>query len=101
MWPPGGEFVHVNWKKGSLLPEGWYHAHFTTSLQAARHLALRRGLRGIGPLWLPTLSERESRNQLEYEEEPLEVRALYEAELNKESVPLRMPQIKKGISMAD
>jgi gentisate 1,2-dioxygenase len=97
MWPPGGEFVRVNWKKGSLLvpPEGWYHAHFTTSAQAARHLALRRGLRGIGPLWLPTLSEHEGGNQLEHEDEPLEVRAIYEAELIKEGVTLRMPPIKK------
>src|SRR3989337_23988 len=45
MWPPDGDFVRVNWRKGSLLvpPEGWYHHHFTTSREAARHLALRRG----------------------------------------------------------
>ena len=103
MWPPGGEFVRVDWGKGSLLvpPEGWYHAHFTTSSQAARHLALRRGFRGIGPLWLPTLSEREGGNQLEYEDEPSEVRALYESELKKEGVPLRMQPIKKEYRSAD
>jgi cupin superfamily acireductone dioxygenase involved in methionine salvage len=103
MWPPGGEFVRVNWQKGSLLvpPEGWYHAHFTTSPHAARHLALRRGLRGIGQLWLPTLSEREGGNQLEHEDEPSDVRAFYEAELIKEGVPLRMPPIKKGTSIGN
>jgi hypothetical protein len=30
---------------------------------------------------------------LEHEDEPPEIRALYEAELKKEGIPLRMPQI--------
>ena len=49
MWP-GGKFVRVDWKPGSLLvpPEGWYHHHFTTSKEPARHLALRRGFRQVG-----------------------------------------------------
>ena len=96
MWPPGGKFVRVDWEKGSLLvpPEGWYHHHFTTSREAARHLALRRGLRGVGPTWLPSVSEHEGGHMLEHEDEPPEIRAMYEAELAKEGVPLRMPPIK-------
>ena len=98
MWPPGGEFVRVNWKWGSLLvpPEGWYHHHFTTSREAARHLALRRGLRGVGFPWLASVSEHEGGNMLEHEDEPPEIRAMYEAELAKEGIPLRMGPIKRS-----
>jgi uncharacterized RmlC-like cupin family protein len=92
MWPPGGKFVRVDWKPGSLLvpPEGWYHHHFTTSREPARHLALRRGLRQVGYPWRPNLSEHEGGHLLEHEDEPPEIRAMYEAELAKEGVPFRM-----------
>ena len=102
MWPPGGEFVRVDWRKGSLLvpPEGWYHHHFTTSREAARHLALRRGLRGVGMPWLPNVSEHEGGNLLEHEDEPAEIRALYEADLAKEGVPLRMKPVARAGSIA-
>ncbi len=97
MWPPGGDFVRVDWRKGSLLvpPEGWYHHHFTTSREAARHLALRRGLRGVGMPWLAAVSEHEGGNMLEHEDEPPEIRAMYEAELAKERIPLRMKPIER------
>jgi gentisate 1,2-dioxygenase len=100
MWPPGGDVVRVDWRKGSLLvpPEGWYHHHFTTSAQPARHLALRRGLRGVGPLWLPTLSEHEGGHQVEHEDEPPEIRKMYEADLAKEGIPLRMEPVKRPAS---
>jgi len=89
--------VRVDWKKGSLLvpPEGWYHHHFTTSRDAARHLALRRGLRGIGVNWLPSVSERDGGHMLEHEDEPPEIRVMYEAELAKEGVQFLMPPIKR------
>jgi uncharacterized RmlC-like cupin family protein len=95
MWQPGGKFVRVDWKPGSLLvpPEGWYHHHFTTSKEPARHLALRRGLRQVGHPWRPNLSEREGGHLLEHEDEPPEIRAMYEAELKKEGIPLRMRPI--------
>ncbi len=97
MWPTGGSFVRVDWRKGSLLvpPEGWYHHHFTTSREAARHLALRRGLRGVGIPWLPNVSEREGGHLLEHEDEPPEIRAMYEAELAKEGIPLRMGPVRQ------
>jgi len=100
MWPPGGDVVSVDWRKGSLLvpPEGWYHHHFTTSAQPARHLALRRGLRGVGPLWLPTLSEHEGGHQVEHEDESPEIRKMYEADLAKEGIPLRMEPVKRPAS---
>ena len=92
-----GDFVRVNWKRESVLvpPESWYQHHFTTSREAARHLALRRGLRGVGIPWLPAMSEHDGGNMLEHEDEPPEIRAMYEAELAKEGVPLRMRPIQR------
>ena len=97
MWPPGGPFVRFDWRKGSLFvpPEGWYHSHFTTSKEPARHLALRSGLRGVGTLWLPTVSEKEGGHIMEHEDEPPEVRTMYEADLAKEGIPLMMPPIQR------
>jgi len=97
MWPPGGKFVRFDWKRGSLFvpPEGWFHHHFTTSREAARHLALRRGLRKVGHPWMPTVSQYEGGHLLEHENEPPEIRTMYEEELKKEGVPLRMPPIER------
>jgi len=99
MWPkddPRTEsFVKVDWRKGSLLvlPERWYHSHFTTSAEPGLHLALRRGQRGVGQNYLPTVPEREGGTVMDYEDEPREVRAIYEAELAKTRVACRMPPV--------
>ena len=98
MWPKDpkeGSFVRVNWRKGSLLvpPEEWYHSHFTTSAEAGLHLALRRGQRGVGKNYLATVPEREGGTVMDYEDEPREVRAMYEAALAQEGVPNRMPPV--------
>jgi len=99
MWYPGKEdnMVRIDWQAGSLLvpPEGWYHHHFTTSKEAARHLALRRGLRQVGHPWRPNLREHEGGHLLEYEDEPPKIRAIYETELKKEGIPFRMPTIER------
>lgn len=97
MWPPGGEIVRVDWHKGSLVvpPENWYHHHFTVSPEPARHLALRRGIRGVGPRWLATLSERQGGHLMEHEDEPPIVREMYEAELAKRGVPFQMPPLRR------
>jgi quercetin dioxygenase-like cupin family protein len=93
--PKDGRFVRVDWHKGSLLvpPEGWYHSHFTTSAEPGLHLALRRGQRGVGQRYLPTVPESQGGTVMDYEDEPREVRAIYEAELAKTGVPCRMPPV--------
>jgi uncharacterized RmlC-like cupin family protein len=98
MWHPGKEMVRVDWQPGSLLvpPEGWYHHHFTTSKEPARHLALRRGLRLVGYPWRPNFSEHEGGHLLEHEDEPAEIRAMYEAEMKKAGLPFRMPSVQRA-----
>jgi quercetin dioxygenase-like cupin family protein len=97
MWPKGGPIKRVDWHKGSLFvpPEAWYHSHFTTSKEPGLHLALRRGQRGVGIRYLATTPEREGGTIMDYEDEPPEVRTMYEAELAKEGVPSRMPPVKR------
>ena len=99
MWYPGKEkeMVRIDWQPGSLLvpPEGWYHHHFTVSKEPARHLALRRGLRLVGHPWRPNLSEHEGGHLLEHEDEPPEIRALYESEMKKAGMPFRMPAVQR------
>jgi hypothetical protein len=41
------------------------------------------------------LSEHEGGHLLEHEDEPPEIRAMYEVELKKEGIPLRMPPIER------
>ena len=55
------------------------------------HLALRRGQRGVGTNYLATVPEREGGTVMDYEDEPREVHAIYEAELAKTGVSCRMP----------
>jgi hypothetical protein len=45
--------------------------------------------------WRPNLSEHEDRHLLEHENEPPEIRVMYEAELKKEYIPLRMKPIER------
>jgi uncharacterized RmlC-like cupin family protein len=98
MWPRDGEMVRVDWRPGSMLvpPEGWYHTHCNTGPEPARVLALRRGFRGLGPNWYPTVSTHLGGHQLEYEDEPPELRAMYEAELARRGVPLNMAPIQRA-----
>jgi hypothetical protein len=98
MWPkddPRKEsFVKVDWRKGSLLvpPERWYLPLYDQrGARAASGLA--RGQRGVGQNYLPTVPEREGGTVMDYEDEPREVRAIYEAELAKSGVPCRMPPV--------
>lgn len=92
MWPPKGDRIRIDWQKGSLLvpPEGWYHSHFVTSSEDARHLALRRGLRHVGTTWMPMVSESEGGHMLEHENESSDIRKAYEEELAKEGLELKM-----------
>ena len=63
------------------------------SAEPGLHLALRRGQRGVGQNYLPTVPEREGGTVMDYEDEPREVRAIYEAELAKTRVACRMPPV--------
>jgi oxalate decarboxylase/phosphoglucose isomerase-like protein (cupin superfamily) len=101
----GGQVVEVKWKEGSLYcpPGGWFHQHFNTGPQPARHLAIRFGSRlyPIGFKIAPQNREdgvyidvKQGGTLIGYEDEDPEIRRRYESEMRKTGVPCQMPAVR-------
>lgn len=101
----GEEVVDVAWRQGSLYapPTDWFHQHFNTGREPARHIAIRHGSRlagpGFGPIaprtevpWL-MVSVNEGGSLIEYEDEDPEIRRRYEAALEQAGVAFQMPEM--------
>jgi oxalate decarboxylase/phosphoglucose isomerase-like protein (cupin superfamily) len=100
----GEDVVEVKWKSGSVYcpPGGWFHQHFNTGSQPARHLALRYGSR-IHPLGFKIADKRsedgvyidvkKGGTLIEYGDEDPYIRKHYEGELKKSGVNCEMPKI--------
>lgn len=93
MWVEGwDERVRIDWTPRSMFtpPASWYHQHFNTGSESARYFAMH------GPK-LGTLEEANifdytnPNNQIEYVDEDLIVRELYESELSDTRIDSRMP----------
>jgi oxalate decarboxylase/phosphoglucose isomerase-like protein (cupin superfamily) len=97
-----GEVVEVPWKAGSVYcpPGGWFHQHFNTGAQPARHLALRYGSR-LHPIGFKIADKRSEDGVyidvknggtlIEYADEDPHIRRHYEEEMKKAGVPSAMP----------
>jgi oxalate decarboxylase/phosphoglucose isomerase-like protein (cupin superfamily) len=101
LWEEGKERIRVDWRPGSLFspPEWWYHQHFNTGPEPARYLALRRGGSPEHPLRIgmsgsKSGNEEAGAEQIEYEDEDPEIRAMYERELAQRGIALRMPRFR-------
>jgi len=102
LWLEGQPKKRFDWQRGSLLVPGrmWFHQHFNTGMEPARYLALRwhskkflpgkQFIEGEG-WWY---SVKEGGHQIEYEDEDPEVREMYEQELAKKGIELRMPPVR-------
>ena len=98
------DVVEVKWKAGSVYcpPGGWFHQHFNTGPQPARHLALRYGSR-IHPLGFKIADKRSEDGVyidvkrggtlIEYADEDPDIRKHYEGELRKTGVVCEMPAV--------
>jgi oxalate decarboxylase/phosphoglucose isomerase-like protein (cupin superfamily) len=98
------DVIEVKWKAGSVYcpPGGWFHQHFNTGAQPARHLALRYGSR-IHPIGFKIADKRSEEGVyidvkkggtlIEYADEDPQIRRHYEDELKKTGVPNKMPAI--------
>ena len=100
----GDEVVEVKWKQGSVYcpPGGWFHQHFNTGSQAARHLAVRYGSR-IHPIGFKIadkrsedgvyISVKQGGTLIEYAEEDPHIRKQFEEEMKKNGVATQMPAL--------
>ncbi len=105
------QVVEVKWKAGSVYcpPNHWFHQHFNTGPEPARHLAVRyggklfpMGVKVAGRFMMqgedsePYTSVRDGGTLIEYEDEDPEIRRRYEDELKGFGVPCHMPEIKRA-----
>jgi oxalate decarboxylase/phosphoglucose isomerase-like protein (cupin superfamily) len=100
----GDEVVEVKWKQGSVYcpPGGWFHQHFNTGAQAARHLAVRYGSR-IHPIGFKIadkrsedgvyISVKQGGTLIDYTDEDPQIRKHYEEEMKKNGVASQMPAV--------
>ncbi|HEY1374035.1 MAG TPA: hypothetical protein VGH50_16300 [Candidatus Binatia bacterium] len=101
----GGEVVEVKWKEGSVYcpPGGWFHQHFNTGPNSARHLAVRYGSR-LHPIGFKIadkrsedgvyISVKDGGTLINYEDEDPYIRKHYEDEMKRTGVPCEMPPVR-------
>lgn len=98
------EVIEVPWGRGSLYspPSEWFHQHFNTGAEPARHLAIRGGNPFSGAILGSNVLEsnnnptaidiKEGGTLLEYEDEDPQVRLRYQEALRSKGVPFAMPE---------
>ena len=94
------QVMKVEWGPRSIYtpPQNWYHAHFNTGSEPARHIAVYRSLtqRGSyveGDNFRILMSSREGGNVLDYEDEDPQIRQRFIEDLKKEGVECVMPPV--------
>jgi oxalate decarboxylase/phosphoglucose isomerase-like protein (cupin superfamily) len=82
MWSEGDEPIRYDWQIGTLIvpPNAVYHQHFNTGPTPARYLAFKapnpqRNSQGVPTAWI---SRREGGTQVDYADESLAVRRMFE-----------------------
>jgi mannose-6-phosphate isomerase-like protein (cupin superfamily) len=94
--------VRVDWKDGTLFvpPDRWFHQHFNTGATPAKYMATTwiggkywvKALGGGGRTHrLNTISFHHGGNMIDYGDEDPAVRSMFEEELKKNGVEVRMP----------
>lgn len=95
MWADGQEPTRYEWQVGTLIvpPNGTYHQHFNTGPTPARYLAFRnmsmRNAQGVPLSWI---SRRLGGLQIDYVDEPPQVRTWFEDALTKHGLKSRMQE---------
>ena len=101
MSPDGGEPRRYEWEVGTLIvpPNMWQHQHFNTGTTPARYLAFKhegvaiRNEQGVPKAWI---SRRIGGDQIDYADEPPQVRKWFAEALAKRGLKSRMDEAYKG-----
>jgi len=100
----GDKVVEIQWTEGSVYcpPADWFHQHFNSGKEPARHLAVRYGSR-LHPLGFKVALQRkdddvfidvkEGGRLIEYKHEDPEIRVRYEQAVKKNGVTSQMPKV--------
>ncbi len=100
----GDKVVKVYWQEGGMYspPTGWFHQHFNTGREQAKHVAFRYsennhkyafGIFRASVLGGVNVSIRDGGNLIEYEDEDPKIRQDYEDELAKKGIKCEMPSV--------
>ena len=97
----GDKVLKMNWKPSSIYSpcNGWFHQHFNTGTEPARHLAVTGGgVEGIaggrpGGHYLGGGSVREGSHLIEYDDEDPEIRRMFQEELQQKGVEYTMAPV--------
>jgi len=101
MSPDGGEPKRYEWEVGTLIvpPNMWQHQHFNTGTTPARYLAFKhegvaiRNEQGVPKAWI---SKRIGGDQIDYADEPPQVRKWFAEALAKRGLKSRMDEAYKA-----
>ena len=98
LWPEGETFKRVDWHEGSVFvpPDFWWHQHFNAGASPARYLAIRWGSvkHKLDEKYSKLDRDRDKGgNQIEYESEDPEIRAMFAAEMARAGAECRMPAV--------
>lgn len=96
MWKEWENRVKADFQKGTIYSpgEGWWHTHANTGTEEVRQIALRCGIEGIGRLYQQRLGIKKGGDMMEREDEPPELRKLFEEELAKKGLKPRLDTLK-------
>ncbi len=97
MWPEGEDPQRFDWREGSMIvpPNMWVHQHFNAGATPARYLAFKaegvaiRNAQGVPKAWI---SKRVGGNQIDYADEPGELRQWFADALAKNGLAPRMDE---------
>ena len=100
----GDQVVKLNWGEGSVYSpgDGWFHQHFNTGREMARHIAFRTGgakyrLGMRSSERTPTVSIKQGGSLIEYEDEDPFIREQFEEALARSGIESEMPDF-RGVS---
>ncbi|MDP2719853.1 MAG: cupin domain-containing protein [Dehalococcoidia bacterium] len=97
MWLEGQPKMKIDWHEGSMFvpPDKWFHQHFNTGAEPAKYLALRWGSKKykMGKEFGTREDIKKGGDQIEYQDEDPEIRALFDSELAKKGLKANMPPV--------
>lgn len=98
----GDQVIKLDWREGSVYSpgDGWFHQHFNTGREPARHIALRTGGAkyrvGVHRYVGVVESIKEGGTMIKYEDEDPQIRRDFEAALREAGVTSQMPPAGKS-----